>query len=316
MKKVKFPNITSAVLFKITKESGSKTSPFNLLATFNWNDFTPVEDPNPTQWQTVGLVESMGADFPLIQQDQVSFAVRFNDRTLPAAVRDEALQRKVADIEQREARKVTKKEYRELRDEIEQELLPRAFIRRSTVMFTVLRNGTLIVWTSSARKCDQVVEVVMGLFDRLGQEVSLAYYSGDADITGLLYNIAFNDCDGFGAGSSGVYYHDGGDAADPIVRLRNVESEGERLTLLRQGYKPREIEVSSAEGDIICTVNEAFTFKKIEVTDSGGNDNGDADDKVNAFTSSLFITSKMLVKTADSLLAEAPGGDTSEEDDL
>jgi DNA recombination-dependent growth factor C len=315
MTKVKFPNITSAVLFEITKQADAKTSPFNLLSTFNWANNSPVDDPGPTQWQTVGLIESMGADFPLIQQDRISFAVRFNDRTLPAAVRDEALLRKVADIKQREGRNVSKKEYRELRDEVEQELLPRAFIRRSTVMFTFLRNGTLIIWTSSARKCDQVVEVVMALFERLGQVVSIAYYEGDTDIDGLLYNIAFNSSEAFGAGSAGVYYHDGGDAADPVVRLRNVESEGERLSLLKQGYKPREVEISSAEGDIICTVNQAFMFKKIDVLDAGKNDNGDTDDKVNAFTSSLFITSKVLVKTADSLLAEAPGAD-EEDDDL
>lgn len=313
MKKVKFPNITSAVLFKITKESGTSTSPFNLLSKFNWQAIRPVEDPGPTQWQSVGLIESMGADFPLIQKDQVSFGVRFNDRTLPAAVRDEALQRKVADIEQREGRRVTKKEYRELRDEIEQELLPRAFIRRSTVMFTVLRNGTLIVWTSSARKCDQMIEVVLGMFETLGQTVSLASYDS-TDVRGLLFNIAWNESTNFGPGSSGVYYNDGGDAADPIVRLRNVESEGERLSLLKQGYKPREIEISTAEGDMIFTLNEAFVFKKIEVADAGGNDNGDADDKVNAFTSSLFITAKTLIKVADQLLAEAPGNTDSDDD--
>ena len=313
MKNVKFPNITSAVLFKITKQAGSSTSPFNLLSKFNWQATRPVEDPGPTQWQTVGLIESMGADFPLIQQDQISFGVRFNDRTLPAAVRDEALQRKVADIEQREGRKVTKKEYRELRDEIEQELLPRAFIRRSTVMFTVLRNNTLIVWTGSARKCDQVIEMAMDLFEQLGQTISLSTYES-SEVNGLLHNIAYNESTNFGPGSSGVYYNDGGDAADPIVRLRNVESEAERLSLLRQGYKPKEIEISSAEGDIICTLNQSFVFKKIEVVDAGGNDNGDADDKVNAFTSSLFITTKTLVKTADRLLAEAPGAES--EDDL
>lgn len=314
MKKIKFPSIGSAVLFKITKESGTSTSPFNLLSTFNWQTTQPVEDPGPTQWQSVGLIESMGVDFPLIQQDRITFGVRFNDRTLPAAVRDEALQRMVANIKDREGRNVSKKEYRELRDEVEQELLPRAFIRRSTVMFTVLRNNTLIVWTGSARKCDQVVTVVLDLFEHLGQTVSLATYC-EGDVGDLLYNIAYNDSANFGPGSSGVYYNDGGEAADPIVRLRNVESEAERLTLLRQGYRPREMEISTAEGDIIFTLNEVFVFKKIEVPDSGGNDNGDADDKVNAFTSSLFITSKTLVKTADRLLAEVSGGET-EDDDL
>lgn len=313
MKKIKFPGIGSAVLFKITKETGTKTTPFNLLSTFNWQTIHPVEDPGPTQWQTVGLIESMGADFPLIQNDQVSFGVRFNDRTLPSAVRDEALQRKVADIEQREGRRVTKKEYRELRDEIEQELLPRAFIRRSTVLFTVLRDGTLIVWTSSARKCDQVIEVVLGMFEALGQTVSLASYDS-TDVRGLLFNIAWNESTNFGPGSSGVYYNDGGDAADPIVRLRNVESEGERLTLLKQGYKPKEIEISSATGDIIFVLTDAFVFKKIEVTDASSNDNGDADDKINAFTSALFITTKTLIKAADRLLAEAPGSTDSDDD--
>lgn len=313
MKKIKFPSIGSAVLFRITKESRISAPPFNMLTNFNWQDARPVEDPGPTQWQSVGLIESMGVDFPLIQQNQVSFGVRFNDRTLPAAVRDEALQRKVAEIEQREGRRVTKKEYRELRDEIEQELLPRAFIRRSTVLFTVLRDGTLIVWTSSARKCDQVIEVVLGMFEALGQTVSLATYE-TGDVNGLLHNIAWNESENFGPGSSGVYYHDGGDAADPIVRLRNVESEGERLTLLKQGYKPREIEISTAEGDMIFTLNEAFVFKKIEVADASSNDNGDADDKINAFTSALFITAKTLIKAADQLLAEAPGSTNSDDD--
>jgi len=107
--------------------------------------------------------ESMGWVAPLGSGDSLTHAANKNilitmarqERLLPAAVIKETLQEKVEDIEARENRKVSSREKKELREDIEHELLPRAFTRTQKIDAWIdPLAGWLILNTPSAPRAE------------------------------------------------------------------------------------------------------------------------------------------------------------------
>ncbi|MFZ3022503.1 recombination-associated protein RdgC [Pseudomonas sp.] len=105
---------------------------------------------------TYGFVAPFGkgADAPLVHvsQDFILIAARKEDRILPGSVVRDALKEKVEEIEAEQMRKVYKKERDQLKDEIIQAFLPRAFIRRSTTFAAIAPNQGLILVNSASPK--------------------------------------------------------------------------------------------------------------------------------------------------------------------
>ncbi len=85
-------------------------------------------------------------------------ALRREDKVLPAGVIREFLDKKVAEIEAAELRKVGRKEKSALKDQITDDLLPRAFTRAGRVMAYVDGSrGWLMVDSSTASKAENLV---------------------------------------------------------------------------------------------------------------------------------------------------------------
>jgi len=78
------------------------------------------------------------------------------EKILPSSVIRDHLKKKVKDIEERESRKVKKHEKDTMKDEILQELLPRAFTRFSKqYAYIDLHHGWLILDTASPKKAEE-----------------------------------------------------------------------------------------------------------------------------------------------------------------
>lgn len=80
------------------------------------------------------------------------------ERILPAAVVDDLLQKKLAQLEEEHGRKPGGRARRQLRDDLVQELLPRAFVKpvRTDAMLD-LEHGLCIVDTASRKSADTVI---------------------------------------------------------------------------------------------------------------------------------------------------------------
>ena len=104
--------------------------------------------------------------------DYIMICAQQQDRLLPASVVREATQEKVAEIEQRQARKVYRKERREIQDTVYGTLLPRAFTRSSLTYAYISRGeNLLVVDAASPTKAEDLVNL---LRDTLGSfQVSL-----------------------------------------------------------------------------------------------------------------------------------------------
>ncbi|WP_137818440.1 MULTISPECIES: recombination-associated protein RdgC [unclassified Pseudomonas] len=104
-----------------------------------------------------------GEDAPLahVSQDFMLIAARKEDRILPGSVVRDALKEKVEEIEAEQMRKVYKKERDQLKDEIIQAFLPRAFIRRSATFAAIApKQGLILVNAASPKRAEDLLSTL------------------------------------------------------------------------------------------------------------------------------------------------------------
>ncbi len=111
-----------------------------------------------------------GFSFPLHQsikqychalEPLVFFAVKRQEKILPAAVINEEMQPRLDALEQEKGRPLSRKEKQALKEELQQSLLPRAFSRSSlTQGYYDAQNQWLVINTSSASKAEDVLALL------------------------------------------------------------------------------------------------------------------------------------------------------------
>lgn len=104
-----------------------------------------------------------GEDAPLVHVsgDFLLIAARKEERILPGSVVRDALKEKVDEIEAEQMRKVYKKERDQLKDEIVQTFLPRAFIRKSATFAAIApKQGLILVDSASAKRAEDLLSTL------------------------------------------------------------------------------------------------------------------------------------------------------------
>lgn len=104
-----------------------------------------------------------GPDAPLVHASSGCLLIRTarEDRMLPGSVVRDALKDKVDQIEADQLRKVFKKERDQLKDDIVQELLPRAFIRKSSTFAAIdPARGLIFVDAASPKKAEDLLSTL------------------------------------------------------------------------------------------------------------------------------------------------------------
>jgi recombination associated protein RdgC len=114
---------------------------------------------------TYGFVAPFGKgeDAPLVHVsgEFLLIAARKEERILPSSVVNDAVKEKVEEIETEQMRKVYKKERDQIKDEIIQAFLPRAFIRRSMIFAAIApRMGMILVNSASAKRAEDLLSTL------------------------------------------------------------------------------------------------------------------------------------------------------------
>jgi recombination associated protein RdgC len=114
--------------------------------------------------QTLGWAPPLGEAGQLLTheaQKAIMICAQRQERLLPAAVVAEAVEEKVAEIQEQEGRQVRRKERLQLRDEMVHQLLPRAFTRTSrTYAYVDDQNGWILVDTASTKRAEEVLHLL------------------------------------------------------------------------------------------------------------------------------------------------------------
>ncbi len=112
----------------------------------------------PLEQMSRGFVSPFGRDQPALSHRVGSalwLTLGGEDRLLPSAVINEEVQRKLAQVEQREGRKLGGRARKRLKEDVVHELLPRAFVRPSRLNASIdLALGVVAVDTSSRKAAE------------------------------------------------------------------------------------------------------------------------------------------------------------------
>lgn len=112
------------------------------------------------EMESIGWVPPLGHDsqaFVHAANNCLIFTQRKEEKILPAAVIREVVNDKIAEIESQQLRKVRKREKEQLREEVLQELLPRAFTRSTYLSAYIdINHSWLLIDTASRKKAEEL----------------------------------------------------------------------------------------------------------------------------------------------------------------
>jgi recombination associated protein RdgC len=119
--------------------------------------------------ETRGWVSPRGDDRLLhVLNQQVMIALGMEAKLLPSSVVNQFAEEKAAEIEEQQGFKVGRKQLRELKEQVTDELLPRAFVRRyQTWAWIDPVNGWLVVDAATPAKAEIVLEALSKSVDDL-----------------------------------------------------------------------------------------------------------------------------------------------------
>jgi recombination associated protein RdgC len=129
----------------------------------------PLQPCSGLEKQSRGWV-SCHADDRLVHvmQGQMLIALGVEQKLLPASVVNQFAKERIADIEAQQGYKVGRKQVKELKERLTEELLPRAFVhRRLTYVWVDPVNGWLVVDAASTTKAEEVLELLGKTLDDL-----------------------------------------------------------------------------------------------------------------------------------------------------
>lgn len=115
----------------------------------------------PSELASRGFVSPFGRGEPALSHrigDAIWITLGGEDRLLPAAVVNDTLGRKIAEVEEREGRRLGGRARKRLKEDVVLELLPRAFVRPSRLnAYLDLQRGFIAVDTASRKAAENLV---------------------------------------------------------------------------------------------------------------------------------------------------------------
>jgi len=103
-----------------------------------------------------------------VANNQILFALGVEQKLLPASIINRFAKERIADIEAQQGYKVGRKETKDLKEAITEELLPRAFaVQRTTYAWLDTINGNLIIDAASSNKAEELLEFLNKTLDEL-----------------------------------------------------------------------------------------------------------------------------------------------------
>lgn len=310
---------------------GDKNGEFTHLITDTTKFAT--REPGETEWGSSGFIEPFDTGHYIHDLDGAALmmAVQFNKRILPAAVRNEKLDARVKDFESKQGREIRKDEYAKMRDDIEAELLPKAFIRRTLVPLFIFKDR-IMIFSASHATVDGVASGLARMIEALRPKLLTGPFSPlrtEKTIPALLREIAIDGevATEFDAASFGTYQRmravklKGGDNRSVAFKDRDLAGKEVQLVLKdATNYSVTELAINKQdenEQDVLSfTLTQAGAYKGIKLADGVSKTVEDQKD----MHAVCWLTARTLKDTVDEMVALMGGlqqdGKPDDEDEM
>lgn len=247
------------------------------------------------------LVHSVGGQYLI--------AHRAEKKLLPASVVNQVAKARAQEIEEQQGYKPGRKQMREIKEAVTDELLPRAFsLWRDTRIWIDPARQLLVIDAASSAKCDEVMQLLNKSLDRLGARSLQTRESPMAVMTAWLANDAAP----------------AGFTIDQDTELRSAAQSKATVRYVRHALDPDDIQRHIAAGKqctrlaltwadrISFVLTETLSIKRIAPLDVlKENADGGGQDEAERFDSDFTLMSGELTRLLDELL-EALGGEQTE----
>ena len=189
-----------------------------------------------------------GEDAPLVHVsgEYLLIAARKEERILPSSVVNDAVKEKVEEIETEQMRKVYKKERDQIKDEIIQAFLPRAFIRRSMIFAAIApRQGVILVNSASAKRAEDLLSTLREVMGSLPVRPATVKIAPVATMTDWVKSQQ---------AAEGFYVLD-------ECELRDTAEDGGIVRCKRQDLTGEEIQLHLSTGKVVTQLALAWQDK-------------------------------------------------------
>lgn len=268
--------------------------------------FTPC---SATQEVSMGWVPPRGQQHAALLElvaGQRIMCFMFEHKSVPGSVIKRHLDERVQHIEATTGRKPGRKEARDLRDELVQELLPMAFAKTSSVMVWLdLDQQRLVLDTGSQGKADEVVSALVKSLSGLQLALLNTQTAPQAAMTQWLTGTADEWPPHFAAGREVELKS--GDEMNSVVKFTRHHLEDEEMRRhIAQGKLPVKLALDW-DGRVRFVLTEGMQLKKIAFLDGVFEDNATAEDQGGFDADVAIATGELSALITD--LTEALGGE-------
>lgn len=256
----------------------------------------------PTQPASMGLIAPHHSlsELQLTTREFLVWQVQRQERLLPGTVVNEAVQEKVANVQEEEDRKVSRRERSDLKEEITLNLLPRAFTRNQRHLMILDRlSGWLFVQCGSEARADDLTAFLREALGELPVVPLGALCEPEPVWASWLQS---GDLPAAVEVQDELTLHHA--AEDATVKVKHLPWEsGEVQQLLDAGYRPNQIMMHWQE-QFSVQLNERSVFKRLKFADELVEQAADegADSAVAEWEASLHLMTQALRGFADTYL--------------
>ncbi len=220
------------------------------------------------QPSSYGWVSPMGRHGQLLvhaANGRIMICARKEEKILPATVIRDLVAEKVEDLEQERMRKVGRREKNTIKDEIIQELMPRALCRSMlTFAYIAPQDGFIAIDASSQVKAEEILGLLRKALGSLAVVPLSVAHAPAAIMTRWLTNSQ-SVPSGFELGSECVLRDSGEEAS--VVRCRNVDLQGHEIEAHIEAGKQSIRLAIHWKGLLSFLLDEDMSIKRLRFSD-------------------------------------------------
>lgn len=265
----------------------------------------------PNERSRSGWVPVIDDEFVVVSGGMMLFCLRSDERMLPAHVVTRYANEKARGIERETGDKVGRRQMQEIKEQVEQELLPRAFVKTSHVLaFIDPASGTAVVDSKGAGKAEELLSYLRKSLGSLPVRPPAVQASPRFNMTGWLSQdveapdevVPGEACEMHGLGEKGGK-----------VKVKGLDLYGEEVLVHVKNGKQAVTLEAEFDGSLNCTVSEDLSLQGIKWLDRIKEqlDDEGLEDREALLYAEFYLTARELLRCLDVLL-KAFGGEDRE----
>lgn len=275
-----------------------------LMAKLQQAQFTPCSG---LDWDSLGFTSpvSFSPEMVFPAQGVWRIALKKEEKVLPAAVVRDILEEKISEIAEAEGRNVGRKEKQELKDNITDDLLPRAFTKSAkTEALLDTQRGLLLINQANTNRAEMLLTRLRDALGGLEARLPRTQQSVGSLMTDWLLNGRAaggfeldSDCELKGLG----------DAA-PVVRISHQDLTAEEvINLVKNGKVVTQLGLCWRD-QLRFVLTQDFTLKRIQFLDGIQEEAaGQGDDMASLMFASQLLMAEALGNMLDELVSHLGG---------